>query len=541
LGPLGGSVVLERAGEPPFFTHDGLTASAGLTLPSPHRNLGVQFLRQAAAATRQMTGDGSTTTVVLAQAILNEGFRYIAAGGNPVFFQRGLLKASAIVRSALGKLSQPLATMADMLNVAALASGDPEIGALICHVISTLGKDGIIWMHDDDGVEFSVELAEGMSWKQGYLSPVFVTNQAADEAVLEDTAVLVTETKLTQAAEIVPIMEQLMRAGQPRLLVIAETVTGSALATLAMNHQQGKFKCLVVKPPAFEAQRQAILGDIAVLTGAALFNAGLGRSMQTATLKDLGQVEGVIATHNRTTLTGGSGSPVAIQARIREIQTLMAQTGDKPARDKLQQRMAGLAGGFATIRVGGYTEAHRKERQRLLRKSFSSVRGAVEEGVLPGGGIALLNIIPTLAAIKPATADEAAALRCLQRAFEAPFRQLVSNAGQDAGAILGEVQRLQQETKNPFIGYDAVRRACGDLREWGVFDPTPVVRTATLNAISTAALILTIETSVGVIPGQAISLADPPSERLLRLRAERKGQQERYRRLGRQKPPKRVW
>jgi chaperonin GroEL len=220
---------------------------------------------------------------------------------------------------------------------------------------------------------------------------------------------------------------------------------------------------------------------------------------------------------------------------------MMAQTGDKPAQDKLQQRLAGLAGGFATIRVGGYTDAHRQERGRLLRKAYSSVRGAVAEGVLPGGGVALLNIIPTLAAVKPATADEAAALYCLQRAFEAPFRQLAVNAGQDGGAILAEVQQRQQVTRNPFIGYDVLRQACGDLCMWGILDSALVVRTAMLNAISIASQILTIETSIGVIPGQPISLADPPSETLLRLRAERKERKERYRRLGRQKPPKRVW
>jgi chaperonin GroEL len=541
LGPLGGSVVLKRPGESPCFTHDGMTAATGLTLPSPHRNLAVQFLRQAAAATYETAGDGSTTTIVLAQAILNEGFKNIAAGANPVFFQRGLLKGATIARLALNKLSQPLTSLADTLSIATLASGDPEIGALICHVVTTLGKDGVIWMHDYEGVELSVELAQGMSWKQGYLSSSFVTHQAADEAVLEDAPVLVTSSRLSQAYEIVPIMDQLMRAGRPRLLVIADTVLGNALATLVVNQQQGKFKSLVVKPPAFEAQRQAMLSDIAVLTGATLFNAELGRPLQSATLNDLGQVERAIATHNRTTLSGGQGSPAAIQARLKEIRTLMAQTGDKSARDKLQQRLAALAGGFATIRVGGYTDAHRQERQRLLRKAFASVRGAVEEGVLPGGGIALLNIIPTLAAAKPATSDEAAALRCLQRAFEAPLRQLAANAGQDAGAILGEVQRLQRETRNPFIGYDLLRQAYGDLRQERVLDPTPVVRAAMLNAISTASLILTIETSVGVIPGQPISLAEPPSETLLRLKAERKERKERYRRLGRQKPPRRVW
>lgn len=541
LGPLGGSVVLGRSGEAPLFTHDGLTASTDLTLPSPHSNLGVQFLRQAAAATQEMAGDGSTTTIVLAQAILNEGFKNIAGGANPVFFRRGLLKGAAVARLALSKLSQPLTTMADTLSIATLASGDPEIGALICHVVTTLGKDGLIWTHDYEGVDLSVELAQGMSWKQGYLSSSFVTHQATDEAVLEDASVLVTDSKLSQAHEIVPIMDQLLRAGRPRLLVIADAVAGNALATLAVNHQQGRLKCLVVKPPAFDSQRRAILNDIAVLTGATLFSPELGRPLPTATLNDLGQVERAIATHNRTTLTGGRGSPAAIQARVKEIRTLMAQTGDKSAQDKLQQRLAGLAGGFATIRVGGYTDAHRQERRRLLHKAFSSVRGAVEEGILPGGGIALLNIIPTLAAVKPATADEAAALRCLQRAFEAPLRQLAANAGQDAGAILGEVQWLQQVTKNPFVGYDVLHQACGDLRQSRVLDPTLVVRTAMLNAISTASLILTIETSIGIIPQQTISLAEPPSETLLRLRAERKERKERYRRLGRQKPPRRVW
>jgi chaperonin GroEL len=283
------------------------------------------------------------------------------------------------------------------------------------------------------------------------------------------------------------------------------------------------------------------LSDIAVLTGATLFDPEAGRPVQKATLNDLGQVEWAIATHNRTTLTGGNGSSAAIQARIKEIRALMAQTADKPAQDKLQQRLAGLAGGFATIRVGGYTDAHRQERGRLLRKAYSSVRGAVAEGVLPGGGVALLNIIPTLAAAKPATADEAAALRCLQHAFEAPLRQLVANAGQEAGAILAEVQRQQQITRNPFIGYDVLREACGDLCKWGLLDATPVVRSAMLNAISVASQILTVDASVGVIPEQSISLAEPPSETLLRLRAERKERKERYHRLGRQKPPRRVW
>jgi chaperonin GroEL len=549
LGPLGGAVVVECLGESPWLTRDGLAASARLTLASPHHNLGVQLLRQAATATQETAGDGATTAVVLAQAIVNEGLRNIAAGANPVFFRQGLLKGAAIARLALGKLSRPLAGMAEMLSVATLASGDAEIGALVCHVATTLGKDGVIWMHDHEGVDLAVELAQGMSWKQGYLSANFITHPNTGEAILENASVLVADATLSQAHEIVPILEQLVCAapggerlpGAPRLLVIADAVVGNALATLVVNHQQGKVKSLVVKPPVFDAQRRAILSDIAVLTGATLFDAGVGRPIQKATLNDLGQVEWAIATHNRTTLTGSNGSPAAIEARVREIRTLMANTGDKAAQDKLQQRLAGLVGGFATIRVGGYTDAHRKERGRLLRKAYSSVRSAVAEGVLPGGGIALLNIIPTLAAAKPVTAEEAAALCCLQRAFEAPFRQLAANAGQDAGAILAVVQRRQQVTRNPFIGYDVLRQACGDLCEWGVLDPTPVVRTAMLNAISAASQILTIETSIGVIPGQPISLAEPPSETLLRLRAERKERKERYRRLGRQKPPKRVW
>jgi chaperonin GroEL len=541
LGPLGSAVVLERAGEPPLITHDGFTAAANLTLASPHRNLGVQFLCQAAAATQDKVGDGSTTTIVLAQAILNEGFKNIAAGANPIFFRRGLLKGATAARAALNKLSQPLKTTAEMVNLAALAAGDAEIGALICHLVATLGKDGIIWMHDYDGVDLTVELAQGMSWKQGYLSSSFVTNQTTDEAIIEDVPVLVADLKISQADQLIPIMDQLMQAGRPRLLIVAEAVGGSALAALVVNHQRGQFKCLAVKPPAYDLQRRAMLSDLAILTGATLFNVELGRPLQTATLADLGQLDRAIATHNRTSLSGGRGFPAAIQTRLREIQTLMAQTEAQLDRDKLQQRLAALAGGFATIRVGGYSAAHRQERQRLLRKTFSSVRGAIEEGVLPGGGVALLNIIPTLAAVKPANGDEAAALRSLQKAFETPLRQLAANAGQDAGAILGEVWHLQQVTRNPFMGYNILSQACGDLRQWGVLDPTPVVRAAVLNAISAAATILTIEASVGVVPGQPISLADPPSETLLRLQAERKGQRERYRRLGRQKPPRRVW
>jgi len=356
--------------------------------------------------------------------------------------------------------------------------------------------------------------------------------------------VLITERKISRAEELVPIVDKLVRAGQSNLLIIAEGVLDNALGLLVVNMQRGKLNCLAVKPPSYGELRQAMLSDLAVATGATLFSRALGRSLQSATLDDLGHVSQAVATLNRTTLTGGNGSTAAVEARVAEIRTLMAQTEDKHAQGKLQQRLAALKDGVATIRVGGLTQAERKERERLFKKALAAVRGALEEGIQPGGGVAFLNVIPALDAVEPECMEEEAALRCLQRAFETPLRQLAANAGQDGAAIVEEVCRRQDETRNPFIGYDVLRRDFGDLREWGILDSTRMARTVVQNAVSAANVLLTVEASVGVVPGQWEAIRyqlDEEAEKRDLWQKKQRYKMKRRRRLGRQKPPKRVW
>jgi len=423
----------------------------GITLPDPHQNMGVQFLKQTAAATREKAGDGSTTTIILAQEIIREGLKNIAAGANPMIFRRGLAKGAAAAQMALEKMSRRPRTMAEVVQVATAASGDPEIGELVGQVITRLGPQGFINIQEGSGLGLQVEYDEGMCWHDGYVSTAFVTDQSTGQAVMENPYVLVTDHKISRSDELVPIMDLLAQADEPNLLVIAEAVTGSALATLVVNQQQGQFNCLAVKPPAYGALRKAMYRDIAIFAGATLFSDETGRPLETATLADLGRVSQVVATHRTTTLIGGGGSPAQIEQRVREIKTLIEATQDKTERDKLWQRLAKLASGVAIIQVGGLTEMHRKERRRRLENALSAVRGAVQEGVVVGGGVALLNAIPALDEMKVHETDEAAALRCLKRAFEAPLRQLAANAGEDGGTVVGQVCWLQRELKNPCI------------------------------------------------------------------------------------------
>lgn len=544
LGPVGGNVGVERQGESPLLTSDGTTICEEISLGHRHRNMGVQLLRQVAAATQKSAGDGATMAIVLAQAIVREGFKNIAAGANPMLLRRGLLKGGAMARLALSNLSQPLETRADMIAIATLASGDPEIGEIVGDVIDTLGEDGVVWIYDYRGLDTQVEIGQGLYWKNGYVSPRFITDPNNGRAELKAAAVLITDGQISRAEELIPIMERLVRAGQFNLLIIAEGVLDNALGLLVANMQRGKFNCLAVKPPSFGELRQAMLSDLAVATGATLFSKEMGRSLQSATLDDLGHVSQAVATLNRTTLTGGHGSTAAVEARVAEIRTLMEQTEDKTAQGKLQQRLAALKDGVATIRVGGLTKAQRKERERFFKKALAAVRGAVEEGIQPGGGVAFLNVIPVLEVVEPECMEEAAALRCLERAFEAPLRQLAANAGQDGAVVVEEVCRRQDETRNPFIGYDVLRREFGDLREWGILDSTRMARTVVQNAISAASILLTVEATVGVVPGQGKAIRYQLNEEAEKRDLWQKKQRyamKRRRRLGRQKPPKRVW
>lgn len=541
LGPTGRAVCFGNDGTPPLLTCDGVTVAENITLPNRHHNIGAQLLKQAATATRDKAGDGSTTTVVLAQELIREGLKLITAGANPMVFRRGLVKGAAAVQAALERMKRPVTTMAELQQIATAAANDPEIGQLVSQMISRLGPQGFINIQDGSGLGFQVEYHPGMHWYDGYVSTAFVTDPKRDEAVLENAYVLVTDRKLSRIEEIAPIMDQLVRAGTPTLLVIAEAVTGAALATLVINCQQGGFRCLAVKPPAYGAQRKAMLRDIAIFTGATLFSDETGRPLGSATIADLGQVERVVASHRKTTLIGGKGSADQVERLIREIRTLIQTTQDKTERDKLWQRLARLASGVMIVQVGGLTEAHRKERRRRLENALAAARGAVEEGVVVGGGVAFLNATEALANVRVEDPDEALALHCLRQALEAPTRQLAVNAGQDPGAVIGQVRWLQQKWDNPCFGYDVLRGEYGDLMERGVMDPLPVVRAALRNAVSLAWIILSVEATVGIIPGQKVRFTEP-SERRRQWALRRQDLRERARRAGgRLRPPQRIW
>jgi len=541
LGPTGRAICFGSNGTFPLLTWDGVTVAENITLADRHRNVGVQLLRQAAVATRDKAGDGSTTTIVLAQELIREGLKVIAAGANPMVFRRGLIKGAAAVQVALEQMKRSVATMTELEQIATAAANDLEIGQLVSQLISRLGPQGFINIQDGTGLGFQVEYHQGMYWHDGYVSTAFVTDPERDEAVLEDAYVLVTDRKLSQAEEVAFIMDQLIQVGTPTLLVVAEAVTGAALATLVINRQRGNFRCLAVKPPAYGAQRKAMLRDIAVLTGATLFSDETGRPLSSAVIADLGRVERVVASQRRTTLIGGKGTADQIEQRIREIRTLIQITQDKSERDKLWQRLARLTGGVAIVQVGGLTEAHRKERRRRLENALAAARGAVEEGIVVGGGVAFLNAIEALTDVRIDDPEEALALHCLRCALEAPIRQLAINAGQEPGSVIGQVRWLQQEWDNPCIGYDVLRGEYGDLTKRGVMDPLPVVRAALRNAVSLAWIILGVEALVGIIPGQRIRFTEP-SERHRQWILRRQDLRERARRAGgRLRPPQRVW
>ncbi len=500
LGPKGRNVALDKKWGSPTITHDGVTVAKEIELEDPFENMGAQLLKEAATKTNDIAGDGTTTATLLAHVLIEEGMKNVAAGANPMLLKRGILEAAEKVADAIADSSIEVNTKEDVAAVASISAQDHQIGELIAEVMEKVGKDGVITVEESKGLEFETEYVEGMQFDRGYISPYFVTNPDTMEAVIEDAYILIHDKKISAAQDLVPILEKLVQKGARNLVVIAEDVDGEALATLVVNKLRGLLTALAVKAPGFGDRRKAMLQDIAILTGGTVITEEQGRKLESATLEDLGRADKVISTKDDTTIVGGHGDDKMIKARIEQIKAEMERSTSDYDREKLQERLAKLAGGVAIIRVGAATETELKEKKHRVEDALSATRAAVEEGIVPGGGVALLNVINALDDLKMEYPDEQTGVSILRKALEMPIRRIAENAGQDGAVILAEVRRKQQETDNPRVGYDVMSGQYIDMVEAGIIDPAKVTKGALLNAASVAAMVLSTEALITDIP-----------------------------------------
>jgi len=500
LGPKGRNVALDKKWGAPTITHDGVTVAKEIELEDPYENMGAQLLEEAATKTNDVAGDGTTTATVLAHTIITEGMKNVAAGANPMLIKRGIEKASEAIVEALKEMSADVTTKEDVANVAAISAADKEIGGLIAEVMDKVGKDGVITVEESKGLAFETEYVEGMQLDRGYISAYFITDPERMECVLEDPYILITDKKISAATDIVPILEKMVQMGKREVVVIAEDVDGEALATLVLNKLRGMFNALAVKAPGFGDRRKAMLRDIAVLTGGQVISEEVGRKLESVTIADLGRAGKVIATKEDTTIIEGKGSDKDIQGRINEIKAEIDISTSDYDKEKLQERLAKLAGGVAIIRVGAATEVELKEKKHRVEDALSATRAAVEEGIVPGGGVALINAVSALDEIKMELPDEQTGVRILYRALEEPMRGIVENAGMDGSVVVETVRRLQKEKKNKNIGYDVLANEYRDMVKAGIIDPAKVTRSAVENAASIAAMLLTTEALITDIP-----------------------------------------
>ncbi len=500
LGPKGRNVALDKKWGAPTVTHDGVTVAKEIELEEPFQNMGVQLLKEAATKTNDVAGDGTTTATVLAQAIVNEGLKNVAAGANPMLIKRGIERATEAIVKAIKEMSVDVEGKSEIANVAAISANDKEIGDLIAEVMDRVGKDGVISVEESKGLAFETEYVEGMQFDRGYISPYFITSPESMSAELQDPYILIYDKKISAASDIVPLLEKLVQVGKRELVIIAEDVDGEALATMVLNKLRGVFNVLAVKAPGFGDRRKAMLQDIAVLTGAQVITEEMGRKLETATLQDLGQARKVTSTKDDTTIVEGHGDAAQIKGRIEQIKVEIDNSTSDYDREKLQERLAKLAGGVAVIRVGAGTETELKEKKHRVEDALSATRAAVEEGIVPGGGVALINAIPALNGIELVYADENTGVKIMRRALEEPMRQLAHNAGEDGAVIVQEVKRAQTEQKNKNVGYDVLAGEMKDMVKTGIIDPAKVTRSAVENAASIAAMILTTEALISDIP-----------------------------------------
>jgi len=503
LGPKGRNVALDKKFGAPTITHDGVTVAKDIELEEPFENMGAQLLKEAATRTNDVAGDGTTTATVLAQMIVTEGLKNVAAGANPMIVKRGIEKATKVVVQALRDMSLDVKGREEIAHVAAISAADTEIGELIAEVMDKVGKDGVITVEEGKGLGFEKEYVEGMQLDRGYISPYFITDPERQEAVLEEPYLLITDKKISAATDIVPVLEKLAQVGKREIVLIAEDVDGEALATLVLNRLRGVFNALAIKAPGFGDRRKAMLQDIAVLTGGTLITEEVGRKLETATINDLGKAGKIISTKDDTTIIEGKGKEADIKGRIAQIKGQIETTTSDYDKEKLQERLAKLAGGVAIVKVGAGSEVELKEKKHRVEDALSATRAAVEEGIVPGGGVALINAIASLdksKELKALKGDEATGVAIVRRALEEPLRQIVENSGRDGAVTLAEVRRLQKEKSDLNLGYDVLAEDFGDMTEKGIIDPAKVTRSAMENAASIAAMILTTEALVTDIP-----------------------------------------
>ncbi len=502
LGPKGRNVALDKSFGAPTVTHDGVTVAKEIELEDPYENMGAQMLKEAATKTNDIAGDGTTTATVLAQAIVNEGLKNVAAGANPMLLKRGILHAANVVADFILEQATQIDTKEEIASVASVSAQDTEIGELIAEVMDKVGKDGIIQVEDGRSLEFEVDYVEGMQFDRGYISPYFITNQEAMQAEIEDAYILIHDKKISSAQDLLPILEKLIQLGKRELVIIAEDIDGEALATLVLNKLRGMLNVLAVKAPGFGDRRKAMLRDIAVLTGGTVVSEETGRKLDSVTIQDLGRAGKVVSTKNETTVVDGAGEEDSINARVREIEAEYDNSTSDYDREKLQERKAKLTSGVAVIKVGAATETELKEKKHRVEDALSATRAAVEEGIVPGGGVALINAVEALKDLKLSVLDENTGIDIVRRALEVPMKKIASNAGEDGAVIISNVRRMQKSRKNHRIGYNVMTGEYVDMIEAGVPDPAKVTRGAVQNAASIASMILTTEALITDIPSE---------------------------------------
>ncbi|GMV28150.1 MAG: 60 kDa chaperonin [Rhodanobacteraceae bacterium] len=495
LGPKGRNVVLEKSFGAPTITKDGVSVAKEIELADKFENMGAQMVKEVASKTSDVAGDGTTTATVLAQALIREGMKAVAAGMNPMDLKRGIDKAVHAAVAELKSLSKPTADDKAIAQVGTIsANSDANIGDIIAEAMKKVGKEGVITVEEGSGLENELDVVEGMQFDRGYLSPYFINNQQSMQAELDDPYILLHDKKISNVRELLPVLEGVAKAGKP-LLIVAEEVEGEALATLVVNTIRGIVKVCAVKAPGFGDRRKAMLEDMAVLTGGTVISEEVGLQLEKATIKDLGRAKKIVVSKENSTIIDGAGDAEAIQARIKQIKAQIEETSSDYDREKLQERVAKLAGGVAVIKVGAATEVEMKEKKARVEDALHATRAAVEEGVVPGGGVALIRALQAIGSVKGDNEDQAHGINIAKRAMEAPLREIVSNCGEEPSVVLNKVK---EGTGN--FGYNAANGEYGDMIAFGILDPTKVTRSALQNAASIAGLMITTEAMVAEAP-----------------------------------------
>jgi len=515
LGPKGRNVAIDRKFGSPSITHDGVSVAKEIELEDPLENMGAQLLKEAAQKTNDIAGDGTTTSTILAHAIVNEGLKALEAGYNPMLLKRGIELATETIVTELKKNSVKIDTREEIASVATNSAADGEIGGLIADVMDKVGKDGVITVEESKTMQFETDFVEGMQFDRGYISPYFITNADHMEAVISDAYVLIYDKKISAAQDIVPLLEKLVQLGKRELVIIAEDIDGEAIATLILNKIRGMLNVLAVKAPGFGDRRKAMLQDIAVLTGGEVISEETGRKLESAAVQDLGRAEKVVSDKENTTIIGGKGKKGNIEGRIKEIRIEIDKSTSDYDKEKLQERLAKLSGGVAIIRVGAATETEMKEKKHRVEDALSAARAAVEEGIVPGGEISLINAAAKLDKLAKLHAEDEneeikVGINIVKKALEAPIRKLAANAGEDGSVIIDTVRRKASEKKDPNIGFNVLTGQYVNMIDAGVIDPVKVVRGALENAASIAAMILTTDVLITDIPEKEKPAPMPP-------------------------------